>query len=81
MVWRLIDKLSERRRNEILLEVRERNTVAQVFFRSFGFRAISVIRSHYEDTDEDAYLMQFLLEKTMDDSPFELKNRIASYYE
>lgn len=82
MINRLIDKLSQQRRNEILLEVRERNLEAQLFFRRFEFRAISVIRSHYDDTDEDAYLMQFMLDAPMDgSSQFDLKNRIAEFYE
>jgi ribosomal-protein-alanine N-acetyltransferase len=42
-----------------MLEVRETNLPAQVFFRSNGFRAISVMRNFYDDTPEDAYAMQF----------------------
>ena len=56
---KLIGKLSGQRRNRILLEVRETNLAAQLFFRSVGFRAVSVLRDFYEDTPEDAYLMQF----------------------
>ena len=59
MVNKLIGKLSHQRRTRILLEVRERNLPAQVFFRTLGFRAISVLRDFYEDTVEDAYLMEF----------------------
>ena len=59
MVNKLIGKLSHQRRSRILLEVRERNLPAQVFFRSLGFRAISVLRDFYEDTVEDAYLMEY----------------------
>jgi ribosomal-protein-alanine N-acetyltransferase len=59
MVTKLIGKLSTQRRNRILLEVRETNLAAQLFFRSSGFRAVSVLREFYEDTPEDAYLMQF----------------------
>ena len=32
---------------------------AQLFFRANGFRAVSVLRHYYEDTPEDAYLMQY----------------------
>jgi ribosomal-protein-alanine N-acetyltransferase len=42
-----------------MLEIRETNLSAQLFFRDAGFRAISVLRSFYDDTPEDAYLMQF----------------------
>ena len=43
----------------IMLEVRETNLAAQIFFRSAGFQAVSVLRSFYEDTPEDAYPMQY----------------------
>ena len=59
MVSKLIGKLSDQRRTRIVLEVRETNLAAQLFFRSAEFRATSVLRSHYEDTPEDAYLMQY----------------------
>jgi ribosomal-protein-alanine N-acetyltransferase len=42
-----------------MLEVRESNIDAQLFFRSLGFRAISVLRGFYDDSAEDAYLMQY----------------------
>jgi ribosomal-protein-alanine N-acetyltransferase len=59
MVGKLVSKLSEQRRTRILLEVRERNLAAQLFFKELGFRAITVLRDFYEDTVEDAYLMEF----------------------
>ncbi len=59
MAKKLISKLSSQRRNRILLEVRETNLAAQLFFRNAGFRAVSVLRDFYVDTVEDAYLMQF----------------------
>jgi len=59
MIRKLIGKLSPQRRNRILLEIRETNLAAQLFFREVGFRAISVLREFYEDTPEDAYLMQY----------------------
>lgn len=61
MMDRLISKLSPDHRNRILLEVRETNLGAQLFFRQFGFRAIKVLRDYYEDTTEDAYLMQYCM--------------------
>jgi len=39
--------------------VRETNLTAQLFFKASGFRAISVLRSYYEDSPEDAYVMQY----------------------
>jgi [ribosomal protein S18]-alanine N-acetyltransferase len=59
MMEKLIGKLSQQRRSRILLEVRETNLAAQLFFRKSGFRAVSVLRDFYEDTTEDAYLMQY----------------------
>ena len=59
MCRKLISKLSSQRRNRIMLEIRETNLAAQLFFRDLGFKAITVLRDFYEDTVEDAYLMQF----------------------
>lgn len=59
MIAKLIGKLSAQRRTRIVLEVRETNLPAQLFFRASGFRAVSVLRDYYEDTPEDAYLMQY----------------------
>lgn len=59
----MIDKLkcglSRTRRARIVLEVRETNLAAQLFFRALGFRAVSVLRDFYEDTTEDAFAMQY----------------------
>ena len=59
MLAKLLAKLSSQRRTRILLEVRETNLQAQLFFRKMGFRAVSVLRDFYDDTTEDAYLMQY----------------------
>lgn len=59
MVQKLISKLSSHRRNSITLEVRETSLVSQIFFRESGFRAVRVAREFYEDTGEDAYVMQY----------------------
>lgn len=58
MASKLASKLSHQRRTRILLEVRETNLSAQLFFRATGFRAVSVLRDFYEDTTEDGYLME-----------------------
>ncbi len=62
MVEKLINKLSQQRRQEITLEVRETNLAAQHFFHNQGFRAVTVLRGHYADSVEDAYLMQYHIE-------------------
>jgi ribosomal-protein-alanine N-acetyltransferase len=59
MAKKLIAKLSHDRRSRVMLEIRETNLAAQLFFRTLGFRAVSVLRKFYEDTPEDAYLMQY----------------------
>jgi [ribosomal protein S18]-alanine N-acetyltransferase len=59
MAKKLVGKLSRERRSRVMLEIRETNLPAQLFFRALGFRAISVLRDFYEDTPEDAYLMQY----------------------
>ena len=59
MIEKLLGKLSSQRRVRITLEVRETNLQAQLFFKTAGFRAVTVLRAYYEDSPEDAYLMQF----------------------
>lgn len=61
MINKLVGKLSEQRRNRILLEIRETNLAAQLFFRNVGFRAISVLCEFYDESREDAYLMAYAL--------------------
>ena len=63
------------------LEVRETNLPAQLFFRAQRFKGVRVLRSFYEDSGEDAYLMQFRLNETADEMEEELVNRIAQYEE
>ena len=59
MVQKLVGKLSQQRRTRLVLEVRETNLAAQLFFRSLGFRAVNVLKDYYDDTTEDAYVMQY----------------------
>ena len=63
MMEKLVAKLTPDRRGRIALEVRETNLPAQLFFRSLGFRATSVLKDFYRDSTEDAYLMQYSLEE------------------
>ncbi len=65
MVDELIGKLDPRRRNRLLVQVRERNLAAQLFFFKCGFRAISVLHHAYDDVDEDAYIMSWRLRKAV----------------
>jgi [ribosomal protein S18]-alanine N-acetyltransferase len=59
MIDKLIGKLSSQRRTHISLEVRETNLAAQLFFRGSGFRATNVLRDFYDDSTEDAYVMEY----------------------
>ena len=79
MINKLISKLSMDRRNRILLEVRETNLDAQLFFKDLGFRAIPVLRDYYEDTTEDAYLMQYRYHPELNEmlAPEETDRRMA----
>lgn len=90
MIEKLVDKLSQQRRQEIVLEVRESNLAAQLFFKKMGFKAVLVLRSHYDDTDEDGYVMRFsihadeaenpwILPATDTRSAFAPVNRISEY--
>lgn len=56
---KLVSKLSSQRRNRIVLEVRETNLSAQLFFRRLGFRAVNTMCQFYQDTPEDAYVMVY----------------------
>ncbi len=67
MIGKLLSKLSHERRNRIMLEVRETNLDAQLFFKGLDFRAISVLRDFYDDTVEDAYLMQYRYKATVEE--------------
>jgi [ribosomal protein S18]-alanine N-acetyltransferase len=81
MVTKLISKLSSHRRTRITLEVRETNLAAQLFFRAVGFKASRVLRSFYEDSGEDAFLMQYRLADDVGDDFEETVNRIAQFEE
>jgi [ribosomal protein S18]-alanine N-acetyltransferase len=76
MIEKLVAKLSVQRRDRILLEVRETNLPAQLFFRKLGFRATAVLRDFYDDTVEDAYLMQFRCQTTAEEA-VDPNNRIS----
>ena len=78
MIEKLINKLSQQRRQEIVLEVRETNLVAQLFYHNQGFRATGVLRSHYADSAEDAYVMQYRLDGEHSEASLPV-NRISQY--
>jgi ribosomal-protein-alanine N-acetyltransferase len=84
MVAKLVYKLTSHRRQKITLAVRERNLVAQMFFRAHGFQATRLLQNYYEDSGEDAYQMEL---KAPPYDPFDgfgvlaPVNRLAMYEE
>jgi ribosomal-protein-alanine N-acetyltransferase len=81
MVAKLISKLSSHRRTRITLEVRETNLAAQLFFHRQDFKAVRVLRTFYEDSGEDAFLMAYRFGDEMAEDVEESVNRIAQYEE
>ena len=82
MIGKLVGKLSSHRRTRIALYVRETNLASQLFYRVQGFRATEIAREFFEDTGEDAYVMQYLYdESAVDDRPGVPVNRIAKQLE
>lgn len=80
MILKLVGKLSAQRRNRIALYVRETNLAAQLFYRVNGFRAAEVVREHFLDTGEDAYLMFYHLDESLIEEERVATNRIAKQY-
>ena len=73
MVAQLLDHLSWQCKWRIMLEIRETNLQAQLFFKHNGFRAIQTLRDYYGGTTDDAYVFHHCLERT-------LKNRISRWF-
>ena len=65
MLAKLASKLVGRR-TSVMLEVRETNVEAQLFLKAVGFRAVSVLKGFYDESNEDAYLMQYRCVVSMD---------------
>lgn len=77
---KLIGKLSSHRRAKITLELRESNLVAQLFLKSLGFVATKVVKHYYEDTNEDAYFMEYRLPgQVIEGEEYAPVNRISRY--
>ena len=78
---KLISKQSSHSRTRISLEVRETNLAAQLFFRKQEFKAVRVLRAFYEDSGEDAFVMEYRFGTEIGDDGEEYVNRIAQYEE
>lgn len=53
LMGKLYYKLGSHRRERLMVDVRESNTLAQVFFRACGMKCVSVVRGMYEAGDGD----------------------------
>jgi ribosomal-protein-alanine N-acetyltransferase len=80
-VSKLISKLSSHRRTRITLEIRETNLTAQLFFRKQEFKATRVVRGFYEDSGEDAFVMEYRFGDEEGTNRDEVVNRIAQFEE
>lgn len=80
MVRRLVEKLSQQRRRCFLeAELRETNLTGQLFLSRSGWRAVKVLKKHYDETNEDAILFRYTL--PVDEMPptVDGSNRISQY--
>lgn len=67
LVQMMISKLTYQRRKQITVYVKESNLAAQLFFKSLGFKAISILT----ENSEDFYLFEYklpLVVETWEDS-------------
>lgn len=79
MLQRVKDKLSQQRRSRLLLTVRETNLAAQKFFRRQGMYATEIVCGHFDDSDEDGYVMEYRVGEAADWFRWSPRNRIAEY--
>ena len=61
MLEKLIGKLSTQQRCRLVMEVRETNLDAQLFFRAMGCKAVAVLEDYYDDVSEDALLFEYFI--------------------
>jgi [ribosomal protein S18]-alanine N-acetyltransferase len=64
LVHTLTSALHANQLRSIHVELRESNLAAQLFFRACGFQAVSVLRNHYDEPSEDAYVFKRLASAT-----------------
>lgn len=62
LIGRLIGKLVAGRRLKIVVPVRDSNLPAQLFFRSMGFFCTRVAKDYYDECDDNAYIMECLID-------------------
>lgn len=66
LILKMVGKLNVHTRRHLKVKVRESDLAFQVFLRSEGFLARKVLRDHYDDTGEDAYVFLYSLSRDED---------------
>ena len=79
MMNRMISKLSTNYRTRIVLNVRDSNLPAQLFFREQGFKAVYVHRNMFCDFGEDGYEMRYRIASQPEDSCPEIPSHIEDF--
>lgn len=62
LIGYIANQLSPTKRKKIVVEVRESNLEAQLFLRDSKYRAVEIMRAHFDDTKEDCYKMEFRIQ-------------------
>lgn len=76
------NRIPDKRHGIIVFRIRETNLRGQLFLKKKNFKAVRIMRNHYEDTGEAAYVMQFALDARRSPAfqlydPFALRNRMS----
>lgn len=62
-ITRIKERLDVWKRPSIAVNVRESALPAQLFLRACGFKAVRVVREHFPDTFEDAFVFEYRIER------------------
>ena len=62
LMERILAYARGRKARQVFLEVRRSNAPAQALYRKFGFQELGVRKNYYTDPQEDALVMQLLLQ-------------------
>ena len=86
LIHKVINKLSINKRQEILVDIREGNLNAQLFFQHLNFMAVAIIDNCFEDVDvaKDEYIQEnayvFIYKIGYEVLKLSPKNRISKYF-
>jgi len=79
MIQWLIEKLEQGVRKEIVLELRETNLIAQLFFKQMGFKCVSILDNYFNEINEDGYLFSYGSPEENQEK-YSTKNRITEFF-